>query len=41
MAALHERIVANEPEEDVAAVEQAAPLDHLYLGLERWHSKRG
>jgi glyoxylase-like metal-dependent hydrolase (beta-lactamase superfamily II) len=41
MAALHERIVANEPEEDVAAVEQAAPLDHLYLGLDRWHSKRG
>jgi glyoxylase-like metal-dependent hydrolase (beta-lactamase superfamily II) len=41
MAALHERIVAGEPAEDVAAVEQAAPLDHLFLGLDRWHSKRG
>jgi hypothetical protein len=27
--------------EEVAAVEQAAPLDHLFLGLERWHRKRG
>jgi glyoxylase-like metal-dependent hydrolase (beta-lactamase superfamily II) len=41
MAALHERIVAAVPPEDVAAVEQAAPLDHLFLGLDRWHSKRG
>jgi glyoxylase-like metal-dependent hydrolase (beta-lactamase superfamily II) len=41
MAALHERVVAGEPAEDVAAVEQAAPLDHLFLGLDRWHSKRG
>jgi glyoxylase-like metal-dependent hydrolase (beta-lactamase superfamily II) len=41
MAALHERIVAAAPAEDVAAVEQAAPLDHLFLGLDRWHSKRG
>ena len=41
MAALHERIVGGEPEEDVAAVETAAPLDHLFLGLDRWHSKRG
>jgi glyoxylase-like metal-dependent hydrolase (beta-lactamase superfamily II) len=41
MAALHERVVAGGPAEDVAAVEQAAPLDHLFLGLDRWHSKRG
>jgi glyoxylase-like metal-dependent hydrolase (beta-lactamase superfamily II) len=41
MAALHERIVEGVPEEDVAAVEQAAPLDHLFLGLDRWHTKRG
>jgi glyoxylase-like metal-dependent hydrolase (beta-lactamase superfamily II) len=40
-AALHERVLAGAPEEDVAATEQAAPLDHLYLGLERWHTKRG
>jgi glyoxylase-like metal-dependent hydrolase (beta-lactamase superfamily II) len=39
-AALHERILMSAPEE-VAAVEQAAPLDHLFLGLERWHRKRG
>jgi glyoxylase-like metal-dependent hydrolase (beta-lactamase superfamily II) len=41
MAAMHERIVSAVPAEDVAAVEQAAPLDHLFLGLDRWHSKRG
>jgi glyoxylase-like metal-dependent hydrolase (beta-lactamase superfamily II) len=41
MATLHERVVAGAPAEDVAAVEQAAPLDHLFLGLDRWHSKRG
>jgi glyoxylase-like metal-dependent hydrolase (beta-lactamase superfamily II) len=40
MAALHERVADRAPEE-VAAVEQAAPLDHLFLGLDRWHSKRG
>jgi glyoxylase-like metal-dependent hydrolase (beta-lactamase superfamily II) len=40
MAALHEHIVARAPDE-VEAVEQAAPLDHLFLGLDRWHSKRG
>jgi glyoxylase-like metal-dependent hydrolase (beta-lactamase superfamily II) len=40
MAALHERIVAGAPGE-VEATEQAAPLDHLFLGLDRWHSKRG
>jgi glyoxylase-like metal-dependent hydrolase (beta-lactamase superfamily II) len=40
MAVLHERIEANAPE-DVDAVEQAAPLDHLFLGLDRWHRKRG
>jgi glyoxylase-like metal-dependent hydrolase (beta-lactamase superfamily II) len=38
--AVHERIVAEAPEE-IEATEQAAPLDHLYLGLERWHRKRG
>jgi hypothetical protein len=27
--------------DEVAAIEQAAPLDHLFLGLDRWHSKRG
>jgi glyoxylase-like metal-dependent hydrolase (beta-lactamase superfamily II) len=40
MAALHEEIVQSAPDE-VAAIEQAAPLDHLFLGLDRWHSKRG
>ena len=41
MATLHDRIVSAVPEEDVAAVELAAPLDHLFLGLDRWHRKRG
>jgi glyoxylase-like metal-dependent hydrolase (beta-lactamase superfamily II) len=40
MAALHERISRAAPE-DVAEFEQAAPLDHLFLGLHRWHSKQG
>jgi glyoxylase-like metal-dependent hydrolase (beta-lactamase superfamily II) len=40
MAALHERICRG-AREDVDAFEQAAPLDHLFLGLDRWHSKRG
>ena len=40
MAALHERVVERAPDE-VAATEQAAPLDHLFLGLDRWHTKRG
>jgi glyoxylase-like metal-dependent hydrolase (beta-lactamase superfamily II) len=40
MAAVHERVVAG-ASEDVDEVELAAPLDHLFLGLERWHSKRG
>ena len=39
MAALHERVVA-EGGEEVGAYEQAAPLDHLFLGLDRWHSKQ-
>jgi glyoxylase-like metal-dependent hydrolase (beta-lactamase superfamily II) len=39
-AALHERVAERAPEE-VAATEQAAPLDHLFLGLDRWHRKRG
>jgi glyoxylase-like metal-dependent hydrolase (beta-lactamase superfamily II) len=40
MAALHERIAGRAPGE-VGAIEQAAPLDHLFLGLDRWHRKRG
>ena len=40
MAAVHDRIVHTAPE-DVAQFELAAPLDHLFLGLDRWHSKRG
>jgi glyoxylase-like metal-dependent hydrolase (beta-lactamase superfamily II) len=40
MAALHERIAERAPE-DVDEVELAAPLDHLFLGLDRWHRKRG
>jgi len=39
MAALHERISRAAPH-DVAEFEQAAPLDHLFLGLHRWHSKQ-
>jgi hypothetical protein len=40
-AALHELIVAGARPEDVAAIETAAPLDHLFLGLDRWLTKRG
>jgi glyoxylase-like metal-dependent hydrolase (beta-lactamase superfamily II) len=40
MAALHERISRAAPN-DVAEFELAAPLDHLFLGLHRWHTKRG
>jgi glyoxylase-like metal-dependent hydrolase (beta-lactamase superfamily II) len=40
MAAMHERITHAAPE-DVEEFELAAPLDHLFLGLDRWHSKRG
>jgi hypothetical protein len=40
MTALHDRIV-HRAREDVAQFEQAAPLDHLFLGLDRWHRKRG
>ena len=39
MAALHERVAEHAPQE-IAATEQAAPLDHLFLGLDRWHRKR-
>jgi glyoxylase-like metal-dependent hydrolase (beta-lactamase superfamily II) len=39
MAAVHERVAERAPEE-VEAVELAAPLDHLFLGLDRWHRKR-
>jgi glyoxylase-like metal-dependent hydrolase (beta-lactamase superfamily II) len=37
-AALHQRIVEAG---EVGSTEQAAPLDHLFLGLDRWHRKRG
>jgi glyoxylase-like metal-dependent hydrolase (beta-lactamase superfamily II) len=40
IAAMHAR-VAEQAGDAGAALEQAAPLDHLYLGLDRWHSKRG
>jgi glyoxylase-like metal-dependent hydrolase (beta-lactamase superfamily II) len=40
MAAVHQRVAERGPE-DVAEFETAAPLDHLFLGLDRWHSKRG
>jgi glyoxylase-like metal-dependent hydrolase (beta-lactamase superfamily II) len=40
MAAVHER-VADSATEEVGAVELAAPLDHLFLGLDRWHRKKG
>jgi glyoxylase-like metal-dependent hydrolase (beta-lactamase superfamily II) len=40
MSTLHQRIAERAPE-DVDAIELAAPLDHLFLGLERWHRKRG
>jgi glyoxylase-like metal-dependent hydrolase (beta-lactamase superfamily II) len=40
MATLHQRIAEAAPE-DVDEIELAAPLDHLFLGLERWHRKRG
>jgi glyoxylase-like metal-dependent hydrolase (beta-lactamase superfamily II) len=40
MTAVHERVVS-EASEEVKATEQAAPLDHLFLGLDRWHRKRG
>jgi glyoxylase-like metal-dependent hydrolase (beta-lactamase superfamily II) len=40
MATLHQRIAERAPE-DVDEIELAAPLDHLFLGLERWHSKQG
>jgi glyoxylase-like metal-dependent hydrolase (beta-lactamase superfamily II) len=40
MAALHERIVEQAGDE-VDAFELAAPLDHLFLGLDRWHRRQG
>jgi glyoxylase-like metal-dependent hydrolase (beta-lactamase superfamily II) len=39
IAALHERIAVEAPEV-LETYEQAAPPDHLYLGLDRWHSKQ-
>jgi glyoxylase-like metal-dependent hydrolase (beta-lactamase superfamily II) len=39
-AALHRRVIERAPAGDVAAFEQAAPLDHLFLGLDRWRSKQ-
>jgi hypothetical protein len=40
MRTLHQRIAEGGPE-DVDEFETAAPLDHLFLGLDRWHRKRG
>jgi glyoxylase-like metal-dependent hydrolase (beta-lactamase superfamily II) len=40
IAAMHAR-VAEQAGDAAAALEQAAPLEHLYLGLKRWHDKRG
>jgi glyoxylase-like metal-dependent hydrolase (beta-lactamase superfamily II) len=40
IAGLHERVVAEAPTE-AEAMEQAAPPEHLFLGLDRWHRKRG
>jgi glyoxylase-like metal-dependent hydrolase (beta-lactamase superfamily II) len=40
MAALHERVLERAGAE-ADAVELAAPLDHLFLGLDRWHRKGG
>jgi glyoxylase-like metal-dependent hydrolase (beta-lactamase superfamily II) len=40
MRTLHQRIAESGPE-DVDEFETAAPLDHLFLGLDRWHRKRG
>jgi glyoxylase-like metal-dependent hydrolase (beta-lactamase superfamily II) len=40
MATLHQRVAERAPE-DVDEFETAAPLDHLFLGLDRWHRKRG
>ena len=37
-AALHQRVTEAG---EVDATELAAPLDHLFLGLDRWHRKRG
>jgi glyoxylase-like metal-dependent hydrolase (beta-lactamase superfamily II) len=39
IAAVHERIAVEAPEV-LETYEQAAPPDHLYLGLDRWHSKQ-
>ncbi|MEA2280888.1 MAG: hypothetical protein QOK21_1495 [Solirubrobacteraceae bacterium] len=39
MAAVHERLLAEAPEQ-IETYEQAAPLDHLFLGLDRWRSKQ-
>jgi glyoxylase-like metal-dependent hydrolase (beta-lactamase superfamily II) len=41
MKAVDEWVRERAPAEDVPALETAAPLDHLYLGLERWLAKRG
>jgi glyoxylase-like metal-dependent hydrolase (beta-lactamase superfamily II) len=40
MATLHQRIAERAPD-DVDEIEIAVPLDHLFLGLDRWHRKRG
>jgi glyoxylase-like metal-dependent hydrolase (beta-lactamase superfamily II) len=40
-AAMHRHVLERAPEADVPAFEQAAPLDHLFLGLDRWRKKHG
>jgi hypothetical protein len=40
MAAIRERVAAGAGEH-AAAILQAAPPDHLFLGLKRWADKRG
>lgn len=40
VAAMAERVRAGAPDE-MGAFEQAAPFEHLWLGLDRWRSKHG
>lgn len=40
IAAMHARVV-EQAGPDAAAVEQAAPPEHLFLGLDRWRAKQG
>ena len=40
IAAMRERVRANAPDQ-LETFAQAAPFDHLWLGLDRWRSKFG